>query len=71
MKRLKVMNTNNVKWASNGMGMKLLSPKTPTSQPYYYKWGEVQISVSDTHYDNNLMILRCAIPVVCLNNKVR
>jgi len=53
VKRLKVMNTNNVKWASNEMGIKLLSPKTPTSEPYYYKWGEVQISVSDTHYDNN------------------
>ena len=24
-----------------------------TSQLYYYKWGEVHISVSDTHYDNN------------------
>ena len=52
MKRLKVMNTNNVKWASNEMGIKLLSPKTRTSQPYYYRWSEVQISVSDTNYDN-------------------
>jgi len=46
------MNINNVKWASNEMGIKFLSPKTPTSQRYYYKWGEVQISVSDTYYDN-------------------
>jgi hypothetical protein len=46
------MNTNNVKWASNEMGIKLVSPRTPTSQLYYYKWDGVQISVSDTHYDN-------------------
>jgi len=35
------------------MGSKFLSPKTPASQLYHYKLGEVQISVSDTHYDNN------------------
>jgi len=46
------MNTNNVKWASNEMGIKLVSPRMPTSQLYYYKWDEVQISVSDTQYDN-------------------